>query len=167
MTAGETQEATLPRIVPATAHHAQVLAEMMKASFPADSGERWRDEDLALSLTLTGAFGFCAVAGDAPLGFALARAVADEAELLLMGVIPQAQGRGIGYSLLKAVATEARLRDCEKLFLEVRQGNASARRLYTRFGFEQAGVRKCYYRGLNKSESAITMRIFISSCPIG
>jgi ribosomal-protein-alanine N-acetyltransferase len=43
-------------------------------------------------------------------------------------------------------------------FLEVRESNAAARRLYESLGFEQVGERPAYYE--NPAETGIVMRIF-------
>ncbi|MEX0928052.1 MAG: GNAT family N-acetyltransferase [Balneolales bacterium] len=51
-----------------------------------------------------------------------------------LAVLPPARGKGAGEALLKAVEKQARLMDCCKVTLEVREDNR-ARRLYERFGF--------------------------------
>lgn len=50
-------------------------------------------------------------------------------------VVTEARGRGLGRRLLAAVQERARALDCCKLTLEVAEGNAVARSLYTSFGF--------------------------------
>lgn len=51
-----------------------------------------------------------------------------------LAVMPEARGQGIGEALLQAVEDKARMMDCCKVTLEVREDNR-ARRLYERFGF--------------------------------
>jgi ribosomal-protein-alanine N-acetyltransferase len=87
-------------------------------------------------------------AGDDAVGFALARAVAGEAELLLLAVHPDAQGLGIGKSLLNHFFHNALTRGADHLHLEVRDGN-DAISLYTGFGFSIVGRRRNYYSGRN------------------
>jgi [ribosomal protein S18]-alanine N-acetyltransferase len=135
-----------------------LLATLMEASFPADSGERWRPEDLAVSLSLSGVFGILANADDVPAGFALTRTVADEAELLLIGVAPTHRRIGLGTRLLEQVAEGARAMGAHMLFLEMRIGNHEARALYSQRGFDLVGTRKAYYRTGTRVEDAITMR---------
>ncbi|AFG36704.1 GNAT family N-acetyltransferase [Spirochaeta africana] len=53
-----------------------------------------------------------------------------------LAVLPAWRGRGIGSTLLAAVAEEARKRDCCKITLEVLSGNHGAQRLYQRHGFQ-------------------------------
>jgi ribosomal-protein-alanine N-acetyltransferase len=86
--------------------------------------------------------------GDLPVGFTLARLVAGEAELLLLGVRRSAQRRGVGSKLLEAFIGEAQSRGAEQLHLEVRYGNPAVS-LYRNSGFEEIGRRFNYYRGLS------------------
>ena len=79
-------------------------------------------------------------------GFALARVVADEAELLLLAVRAPCRGRGIGTALIVRTLAVAAAAGARRLHLEVRDGN-EALRLYTRIGFDQVGRRRGYYRG--------------------
>ena len=80
------------------------------------------------------------------VGFALLRAIADEAELLLIAVDPGAQQGGIGGALLDDFISLATARGARRLHLEVRDGN-SAIVLYERAGFKLVGRRRDYYRG--------------------
>ncbi|MGW8311158.1 MAG: GNAT family N-acetyltransferase [Thiogranum sp.] len=50
-------------------------------------------------------------------------------------VVPEYRGRGIAARLLAACEQLAIEQDCCKLTLEVLEGNATAQRVYTRFGF--------------------------------
>jgi GNAT superfamily N-acetyltransferase len=52
-----------------------------------------------------------------------------------LAVLPDWRGRGVGRMLLQAVEDQARQRGCCRLTLEVLDGNAGARRLYSSFGF--------------------------------
>jgi ribosomal-protein-alanine N-acetyltransferase len=67
------------------------------------------------------------------------------------------QGRGIGAALLSALISEAAARGCREVFLDVRAGNAVARRLYRRAGFTDIGVRRGYYQP--SGADAIVMRL--------
>lgn len=84
--------------------------------------------------------------GGAVVGFSLTRRVLDEAELLLIAVIPDARRRGVGAALLRGVIAEARGSGVAKLHLEVRDGNPAIQ-LYTAAGFTKTGERRAYYRG--------------------
>ena len=92
-------------------------------------------------------------------GFALGRAVLDEAELLTLAVAPEAQGRGIGRTLLSRFEEEAALRGAASAFLEVAIDNPPARSLYVSMGWEEAGRRKAYYpRPSRPAADALVLR---------
>lgn len=100
------------------------------------------------------------------VGFALARVIVDEAELLLIGVRPRCRRAGIGGALLDHTAQAARSRGAKRLFLEVRHGNAAAR-LYERAGFSQIGRRLAYYRGKDGAAfDALSLTISLDMSPI-
>lgn len=98
----------------------------------------------------------------APQGFALARAVADEAELLTLAVAPEARRCGLGARLLAQVLEAAAARGATALFLEVGTDNAAARALYARAGFAEAGRRRGYHDG---SDALILRRALAMPTP--
>jgi ribosomal-protein-alanine N-acetyltransferase len=101
-------------------------------------------------------------------GFALGRAVADEAELLTLAVAPEHRRHGIGTSLLADFLAEARERGAVTVFLEVAADNEAALALYRRHGFSEAGRRRGYYRDSPAGAvDAIVMRCRILPEPDG
>lgn len=119
---------------------------IMSGAFSPCFGEAWTRSQCAGILPMNGVSLTIAEAGSGPAGFSLVRAVADEAELLLLAVDPAQQRRGIGQALLDEFIDEARSRGARKLHLEVRDGN-SAMGLYLSAGFVPAGRRRNYYHG--------------------
>jgi ribosomal-protein-alanine N-acetyltransferase len=96
--------------------------------------------------------------GDRPLGFALVRVVIDEAELMLLAVVPEARGRGVGRKLLQTSMDRAAARGAVAYFLEVRHDNPAVK-LYSDEGLSCVGYRKDYYRGSDgKRRDAMTFR---------
>jgi len=79
------------------------------------------------------------------LGFLVARRLASEWELENIVVAPAARRMGVGQRLLDALLAEASHTDNASVFLEVRESNVPARKLYEKMGFEQTGRRKSYY----------------------
>ena len=71
--------------------------------------------------------------------------VIDEVHINNLAVRPASQGRGLGSALLSHALDEAAKEGAYRATLEVRRSNDGARRLYERFGFRVAGVRKDYY----------------------
>ncbi len=80
-------------------------------------------------------------------GYAFLSVLPPEAELLRIAVAPEKRGRGTADILMKSLFFEAKKRGIETVFLEVREDNAPARRLYEKHGFTRYGVRKKYYEG--------------------
>lgn len=119
---------------------------IMQEAFDPRYGEAWTSAQCLGMLALPGVWLVMASLGGRDAGFALARAIGDEAELLLLATRPTARGRGIAGALLRAVIVEAQARGVVQLHLEVRAGN-DAVRLYRREGFEKVGERRNYYRG--------------------
>jgi len=78
-------------------------------------------------------------------GFALLQILPPEAEIVTLGIDPQAQRRGLGTALLQRVLDTAADAGATTLFLEVAADNAPARALYARARFAEAGRRSGYY----------------------
>jgi ribosomal-protein-alanine N-acetyltransferase len=89
------------------------------------------------------------------LGFAVCWTVADQSHLLNIAVRPDARGRGIGTALLRECCRRGAEAGAERIYLEVRAGNAEAVRLYRREGFVAEGIREKYYT--DTGEDAIVM----------
>lgn len=79
-------------------------------------------------------------------GTACLWSVVDEAHVNLLAIAPEYQGQGWGQVLLGALLIAAYDRRLEWATLEVRTTNIPALRLYQKFGFEQIGRRKRYYK---------------------
>lgn len=129
-------------IAPVGGEAVALLAELHEAAFPA---EPWNEAALAGLLAMPGAFALVATQDGTPAGLVLARVAADEAEIITLGVAPQARRRGIGRQLATAAAARAAERGATRLFLEVAAANAAARRLYDTLGFQEIGRRPRYY----------------------
>lgn len=83
---------------------------------------------------------------DKVLGYFIAMQVLDEVHLLNIAVSPMYQGQGLARELLGALSHWCRhTARAQWLWLEVRESNLRARRIYERHGFTQVGARKRYY----------------------
>lgn len=71
--------------------------------------------------------------------------VEQDAHITNVAVHPMWRSRGIATELLLDLSWEAHRRGCDAMTLEVRHTNTDAQKLYERFGFVPAGVRKKYY----------------------
>ena len=89
-------------------------------------------------------------------GYVVAWFVADEGEIANLAVDPSGWGTGIGQALLDAALEEGMRRETAAVYLEVRDSNERARRLYHSREFEQVGRRREYYQ--RPVEDAIVLR---------
>ncbi|MGT2745284.1 ribosomal protein S18-alanine N-acetyltransferase [Streptococcus phocae subsp. phocae] len=85
------------------------------------------------------------------IGFLAIQYLLGEIEITNIAVLPTYQGQGIASQLLKQLDSSL-----GPVFLEVRQSNEKAQRLYARHGFEIVGERKEYYH--NPVETALIMK---------
>lgn len=120
------------------------VMEVMNAAFGDRFGEAWTRSQLAGILPMAGVALTLAVESGSTIGFSLVRTVADEAELLLIAVLPDHHRRGIGGRLLDNFIDQARADGAGRVHLEVRDGNPAVE-MYRRAGFERVGRRRNYY----------------------
>ncbi|MEG3181427.1 GNAT family N-acetyltransferase [Sphingomonas sp. LT1P40] len=119
---------------------------IMADAFDPRYGEAWTNSQCLGMIALPGVWFSIAWSGARPAGFALARTVLDESELLLLAIRPSMRRCGIGTALLRSVMADSRERGATKMHLEVRANN-DAIRLYRAEGFDKIGERRDYYRG--------------------
>lgn len=95
-----------------------------------------------------------------PVGYYVAMPGVDELHLLNLTVAPAQQGRGHARALLAHLVEAGRGVRATQVWLEVRESNQRARRLYERWGFEAVGLRKGYYPApQGQREHAVVMRL--------
>ena len=82
-------------------------------------------------------------------GFVVWRVVADEAEIITIGVHPDARKSGIASAMLAIIENDIKKRGGKKIFLEVAETNEPARKLYEANGYKKIGIRPKYYDGID------------------
>lgn len=98
------------------------------------------------------------------LGYLVAMPGVDEVHLLNITVAPAHQRQGWARFMLDALVLWSRGQQAQWLWLEVRQSNEAARRLYERYGFSQVGLRKGYYPdGHLRREDAVVMSLSLTA----
>jgi ribosomal-protein-alanine N-acetyltransferase len=78
-------------------------------------------------------------------GYCIKWVVFNELQVQNVAVHPQHRGRGLGGVLVEEALEYGRAARCRTAFLEVRESNTNARRLYVSMGFREVGKRKNYY----------------------
>lgn len=129
------------------------IMQVMDKAFDPRWGEAWNRKQVSDALMMPQTYAILLDASgndwsaDGPdaAGFVLSRSAADEEELLLIAVVPEKRGRGVGHLLLDKLFQKAHKRGVKHIFLEMRRNNP-AEHLYRRRGFEPIGERRDYYR---------------------
>lgn len=148
-----------PTFRSATDSDAQALGNLCLAIFDPRYGEGWTSAQIAGTLVSPGGWADVALVADEPVGFCLCRTVADETELLLVGVAPNRRLSGIGRQLVHRAGMRASDLGSLRMHLEMRANNQPAQKLYQYFGFSEVGRRPGYYAGRNGSRfDAVTMQ---------
>jgi ribosomal-protein-alanine N-acetyltransferase len=122
-----------------------VLTALHAACFAAPWDQPWTDRSFAEVLRMPGTGARIAALGPEPVGFAVARIAADEAELLLIGIHPEHRRAGHGRALLDHLVAALREAGATRLFLEVAESNRAATAFYRAAGFDPVGRRPRYY----------------------
>jgi ribosomal-protein-alanine N-acetyltransferase len=142
------------KVVPMTRGHVDALMPFEQQMFET---EAWSRSSYLAELGDTRHRHYVAAESDdgALLGWAGVRVVADEAEILTVGVVPAARRQGIGRLLLAELLEHARERGARQVYLEVRVDNTAALALYESDGFARVGLRRGYYA--NGQVDGVTM----------
>lgn len=147
------------RIEVGSSEDIDAVMTVMDEAFGNRFGEAWTRSQLAGILPMGGVSLVLARSRDREeaIGFSLFRTVADEAELLLIAVLPSRQRRGVGQHLLDDFLERARSDGVERVHLEMRDGNPAIG-MYQAAGFSPVGRRRNYYHAPDgKRFDAITL----------
>jgi ribosomal-protein-alanine N-acetyltransferase len=145
------------RLDPIGEPHLVLLSELHHQVFGKDG---WSVQDWGALLAVPGAFGWLALAQEsgAPVGFLLGRHAAGEAEILTLGVLPEARRLGAAKALTRTFLDELSRQNVEVAYLEVAESNNAAKSLYRNFGFCEVGRREGYYKRETQREDALIFR---------
>ena len=114
----------------------------------------WHAREFAQILPLQGVFAECH-----QHGFALARVIDTEAELLLLVTHKMKQNTGLATSCLLNIEKKLIQQGAQKLTLEVSESNSAAITVYTKLNYKKIAIRKSYSRDKNgKFETALVMQ---------
>ena len=93
------------------------------------------------------------------IGYIVFYTVDVEAHIMNLAVNPTERRKGYAWQLLNHALTFFRGRSIFECYLEVREHNEDAQKLYKHFGFEVIGRRKKYYT--ETGEDALVMQLFL------
>lgn len=96
------------------------------------------------------------------VGFVICQIVLDEATLFNIAIDPIFQGKGLGKQLLRELIEQLRAKKIATLWLEVRENNLPAQKLYDSLGFNEVTIRKNYYpTQMGGRENAVVMALYL------
>ena len=126
-----------------------------KRSFPTPWTKRLFEEALLSPI----AANFIIETGEGLAGYLCLYTVEDEAHILNIAIQPDLRKKGYASVLMRHVIERLKEKGIAQFYLEVREGNKEAIRLYHGFGFIPIGKRKKYYTDTN--EDALVMHLAI------
>lgn len=141
------------RIRPARPADADRLAPLERRCFSDPWSAVAFEELLRFPLTVA----LVAERGETVVGYLIARAIAGEAEILNLAVDPDERRRGLGARLLDEGLSAVAEAGAHQVWLEVRESNLAAQKLYQSRGFGLMGRRARYYK--NPVEDALVLRL--------
>lgn len=121
----------------------------------APEAANWSEESFAEALSWSGGVALGSEADGAVTGFLIGRRVEEDAEIFNLGVLASRRRAGQGGALLCAALEEFRTRGASRIFLEVRESNATGIAFYAKHGFTKMGQRRGYYH--EPEEAAVLM----------
>ncbi|WP_020398356.1 ribosomal protein S18-alanine N-acetyltransferase [Kordiimonas gwangyangensis] len=142
------------------------LEAMYASAFTAMDERAWTADEFRALIDMPGVFVKIAHEGNNPVGFILYRAVLDEAELITVAVFEGSQGKGVASLLMRQMISHLRYMAVTQIFLEVREDNSRAIKLYEQFGFTETGKRSGYYMTQSGSRfDALCLCLFLNNSP--
>lgn len=123
-----------------TAEHLPEVMKIEKASF----SDPW-PESAFRDLMIQFRTNWVAVQEDRVTGFLVTQWVLDEIHILNLAVVRRGQRAGVASQILDFLIAVGKRRKMRDLFLEVRESNIAAQKLYEKFGFTLLSMRKAYY----------------------
>lgn len=114
----------------------------------------WSMESLRSQLGKSDSRCTVAVQDERIVGFLAFEQILDEGSIVEVAVHPDYRRQGIARELIESAIKDNSLKE---IYLEVRESNIPAIRLYESLGFERVGVRKGYYD--NPKEDSVIYRL--------
>ena len=123
------------------------MMEIERASY----SKPWDEQLFVQAVNSAGKHSFVSKIDSKIAGYIVFEVVADEGHITNIAVTKQNRRRGIATELIVKVLELVRDHHINSVYLEVRQSNEAAKKLYEKFGFKEIGERKGYYQGTNEN----------------
>lgn len=96
---------------------------------------------------------------DTIIAWAALQVLGSEAELMKIAVTQEYRRRGVALSFVSDITNILMEKGVKEIFLEVREKNVPACKLYEKIGFKQIGNRKKYYQ--NPQDNALIYKLSV------
>lgn len=123
----------------------QDLAEVLRIEKESFS-DPWTRESFLEDINKNFTYPAVARMGGSLVGYTCLWKIEDELQIANIAVDKEYRKRGIAQRIMEWIFEQAREQNCKNVTLDVRVSNSVALTLYRKFGFEQIGRRKNYYR---------------------
>ena len=91
-------------------------------------------------------------------GYIVFEKVLDEGHITNLAVADKHRKKGVAAGLVSYVLDLAKSLGIKEIFLEVRESNEAAKKLYSKFGFREIGRRKGYYSKAGESALVLSLK---------
>ena len=143
---------SLLEVVPMRRKHLDQVMDLERRAYPNPWSRTIFESELSQGVTRSY---IVALHGRVVVGYCGTIYVIDEAHITNIAVDPDLHRMHVGTRLLCEMVRRAWDRKIRAITLEVRVSNLKAQRLYQKFGFQPAGIRKGYYQ--ENGEDALIM----------
>lgn len=126
---------------------ASAIATMSRVIIEHDLRWRWRTSRVKQAIADSDTNAVVITQENALTAFSIAWFGQNEAHLILLGVLPSSQRRGIGTHLVEWQKRVAETAGIRVMSLEVRENEENARRFYRSLGFRETRLLRQYYDG--------------------
>ena len=110
-----------------------------------DGYEKYSEQTFVDELSLSDRHYIVATHKNLVVGYVGLWQTGNDLNLLKIAVLPQFRKLGLGFNLMQKASDYRSQQGLDKYFLEVRENNEKAIKLYKKFGFKTVDVRKKYY----------------------
>lgn len=123
--------------------HTEAVAGLLKAHIR--GGGHTSSGELSKDASNPHWIGLQCTRGGKVIGAIVGQCVSDQAEIHEIAVSLEERRKGVASAMVEAFSATASARGARTCFLEVRQQNTGAVKMYQRTGFVQCGTREAYY----------------------
>lgn len=142
------------QIVPAVVSAAAVIAGVHRACFD----HPWSEASIVSLMSIPGTYGWLTIdPSGQPVAALMVRQMANQADVLTLGVCPSVRRMGLARSLMRAAEAALAATGSVKVFLEVAESNLSGVALYESLGYVESGRRRNYYVVAGSGVDAVVM----------